>query len=54
MVPTLLVLLALFVCSIAGFNVLLFDGDFGEGMIYGLAVIGGFGCLVYAVAKYYS
>jgi hypothetical protein len=29
-------------------------GGLGEGMIYGLVVVGGIVCLLYAVAKYYS
>jgi hypothetical protein len=49
-----LFLVVVFVFSIAVLNESLFSGGFGEGLVYGLVVIGGFGCLVYAVAKYYS
>jgi hypothetical protein len=54
LLPTSLFLVVVFVFSIAVLNESLFSGGFGEGLVYGLVVIGGFGCLVYAVAKYYS
>jgi len=39
---------------IAGFYETFFGGDFGEGLVYGLVMIGGAVGLIYAVAKYYS
>ena len=44
----------LFVITVAFANVMILGGGLGEGLIYGLVGIGGFVCLLYAVAKYYS
>jgi hypothetical protein len=52
--PTTLLLVVLFVFSIAVFNEMFLGGSFGEGLVYGLVVIGGAVGLVYAAAKYYS
>jgi len=52
--PSLGCLVILFVCSIAVLNELFFGGSFGEGLVYGLVVIGGAVGLVYAAARYYS
>ena len=52
--PSVGCLVIAFVCSIAVLNEMFFGGSFGEGLVYGLVVIGGFVLLVYAAAKYYS
>jgi len=54
LLPTFLFFVAAFVFSIALLNELLFGGDFGEGLVYGLVALGGAVGLIYAVAKYYS
>jgi restriction system protein len=54
LLPTTLLLVVFFVFSIAVFNEIFLGGSFGEGLVYGLVVIGGAVGLVYTAAGYYS
>lgn len=54
LLPTTLLLVVFFEFSIAVFNEMFLGGSFGEGLVYGLVVIGGAVGLVYAAARYYS